>query len=174
MANWRFYWHHQRSEKLWGYPDCRKVPQLPEPLRHTWMTRSWDDEYNCTDWKIKHSIFKEDYFAIMQRISTWSPRCQVLMVTASLKVDSWGCLISVNLSKCKLQRLHTTGTGKILLGALRFSWSYPAHPGIFLQQSKTFCREWRPGSRLVVRQMLQDDGAKLGWGGYKLWGNGIL
>ena len=30
-----------------------------------WVTRSWDNDFNCTDCKIKHSLFRNDYFAVM-------------------------------------------------------------------------------------------------------------
>ena len=31
----------------------------------TWVTRSWDKDYNCTDCRPSHSIFKNTYFALM-------------------------------------------------------------------------------------------------------------
>ena len=30
-----------------------------------WVTRSWDNSFNCTDCKVKHSLFRYDYFAVM-------------------------------------------------------------------------------------------------------------
>ena len=42
------------------------VPGVSETTTATtWMTRSWDDDWNCTDCRPKHSIFKNSYFALV-------------------------------------------------------------------------------------------------------------
>ena len=42
------------------------VPGISETTTvDTWVTRSWDDDWNCTDCRPKHSIFKNSYFALM-------------------------------------------------------------------------------------------------------------
>ena len=30
-----------------------------------WVTRSWDSSFSCTDCKVKHSLFRYSYFAVM-------------------------------------------------------------------------------------------------------------